>query len=167
MDNIVELASSKVSSKYEYDNCYQNQNHDEEEYKLDNAEEIGCDLLEKDIDVICSFATAAALQMIRRKSYVPRRNRSKLGDVKRFFCCVSAEEVLRPLDEESHAKLRASFSQGESVKDNPLIIRSRSSTGRKMSVSEECEVDRAIVYETLKSYSLKKVLEEMFGDDDG
>ena len=122
-----------------------------------------CNILERDTNAICSFATAAALQMIRRQSYVSKRNEtSKRRFLKRCFCCISTEKELRPLDDECREKLRTSFSHGDNVRDNPLLIRSRSSTGRKMSVSEGCEIDRAIVYETLKSYTMKKVLEEMF-----
>ena len=68
----------------------------------------------------------------------------------------------KPLDDESYESLRTTSINQESVKDNPLLIRKFSKNGRKMSVSERSELDRAIVYETLRNYSLKSILDETF-----
>ena len=118
--------------------------------------------LDKDIKIICTLTAAAASQMIRDQSYVTKPKETGHGLLKRFLCCNRFEMESKPLDDESYESLRTTSINQESVKDNPLLIRKFSKNGRKMSVSERSELDRAIVYETLRNYSLKSILDETF-----
>ena len=65
------------------------------------------------------------------------------------------------LSEDSLERLRTASFDKDSIKENPLLIR-KSIGGRKMSVPEHSEVDRTMVYETLKGYKLQNMIENFF-----
>ena len=131
-------------------------------------------LIEEDTFVICHLASAAS-RMILKDSIKIKDKKKRKNLCRRLLCCLRIEYNADDVLDDDLDCLRRVSTDKETIKGNPLFIRQdsirshgsiRSRNGsirsRKMSVSETTGAERVVVYETVKSYCLSKILDEMF-----
>ena len=119
--------------------------------------------IEEETAVICLLASAAAKTVLKNSMESKTQKRRKV--LHRLMCCLRINFKGESLTEDDLDSLRRTSEDKKCIETNPLFIRQESQSSfktRKMSVSETSDVERALVYETVKSYCLSNILDEMF-----
>ena len=108
--------------------------------------------------VICSLASAAAKMILKDSSKAKKKRRKQT--FRKLICCLRVDFDGEIIEEDDLERLKSE----SAIKNNPLFIRQKtgSKKRRKMSVSAATDVERIVVYETLKSYCLVNILEDIF-----